>query len=284
MNDVLSETLRTIYDTSPECFESPVRLYAMIFDHLAYEREILGAIKPIMPDVTREFLENRDGGVMDFEKLCIAVSEPKNNQTNMESQETQGTQEDQEVSRSPEEYYNLACACKTVKGIVDVESYKKNLKKASALGHCIAMHTVARLYLKGKYFDKDVSAALELFEKCAENGDPHCYYEMSDIYLRELNDRSRQIEYLKKAVDAGVNEALYDLAMIYYSNGTPQDFSTAADLFKRAVANNDINAMYQLALCYRYGHGVERNMTEAMELLKRAAQLGHSRAKEIIGG
>lgn len=268
----LSDTLKTIYGTNPECFENANRLYAIIFDYLAYDRDLMAEIKTVLLDICREFQACKESVTIDFEKLVINVFE------------TQKSKVDQEVCESPEDYYKLACACKTVKGIVDEETYKNNLKKASDLGHCIAMHTVARLLLKGKYFRKDIQASLELFQKCAENGDAYCFYEMAEVYLRELNDKFNHFTYLKKAVNAGVQEAIYDLAMVYYSNGSPQDYSSAAELLKKAVTNGDINSMYQLALCYRYGHGVEKNMTEAMGLLKKAAELGHSKAKEIIGG
>ena len=173
---------------------------------------------------------------------------------------------------------------KTAKGIENAELYIGYMKKASDLGHRSAMHTMARFLYKGKYVEKDVKAAIELLIRCVEDGQVGCLYEIADLYHHELNDSDKYFEFLKKAVEADVKEAKYELAMLYYNNGLPDDYVKAVQILKSSVEDGDINSMYQLALCYRFGQGVTMNMGEAMELLRQAAKNGHSKAREIVGG
>lgn len=45
----------------------------------------------------------------------------------------------------------------------------------------------------------------------------------------------------------------------------------------------DAESMYQLAMCYRRGHGVKADNTEAMLWLKKAAEKGHTAAQYYLG-
>ena len=312
--DGFEEKLKCIYAEDPNSFLAPRRLFAYLCDHLYEDREGLLKIKDvILSGVCSDLLEMKKNNRFDFKALYDGrlitgdnIDEysrlvrsvcgilgfedkffPPVINTEREEKSTSNskiTLRKDDGEKSADEYYNLACVQKTAKGIENAELYIGYMKKASDLGHRSAMHTMARFLYKGKYVEKDVKAAVELLKKCVDDGQIGCLYEIADLYHRELNDSDMYFEYLKKAVDADVKEAKYELAMLYYNNGLPDDYVKAVQILKSSVDDGDINSMYQLALCYRFGQGVAMNMNEAMGLLRRAAQNGHSKAREIVGG
>lgn len=189
----------------------------------------------------------------------------------------------QEQERSADYYYNLACAQKTNKGIEDWNLYTKYMEKASEMSHLQAMQCMARLYLKGKHVSKDERKAVQLLKKCAELRDGRSCYELYRYYHEHSTEKTNEKYYLDLAAKLNVSEAQYDLAMLYYNNATDADYQKAFSLFTNAANNGEPCAYYQLALCYRFGHGVPKDMTKAMNMLSEAAKLGHAEAKRIIG-
>ena len=312
--DGIEETLKKLYIEDPNAFLVPHRLFAYLCDHLYEDREGLLKVKAvILSGVCRDLLEMRNSNRFDFRalydgrgingdnldvysRLVRSICEILGFEDRFVPPEINTEREEKNVSnskitlgkddgeKSADEYYNLACVQKTAKGIENAELYIGYMKKASDLGHRLAMHTMARFLYKGKFVEKDVKAAIELLIRCVEDGQVGCLYEIADLYHHELNDSDKYFEFLKKAVEADVKEAKYELAMLYYNNGLPDDYVKAVQILKSSVEDGDINSMYQLALCYRFGQGVTMNMGEAMELLRQAAKNGHSKAREIVGG
>jgi len=312
--DGYEEILKCIYAVDPDVLSAPKRLFAYFCDYSYEDRERLLMIKDIiLSGICSDLFEMKKKDIVDFQDLykgkqitgenleeytslvratCLILGceaqfvPPVINFENKEKSipNSKITLRKDDGEKSADEYYNLACVQKTARGIENAELYIGYMKKASDLGHRSAMHTMARFLYKGKYVEKDVIAAIELLIRCVDNGQVGCLYEIADLYHRELNDADKYFEYLKRAVEENVKEAKYELAMLYYNNGLPDDYVKAVQILKSSVDDGDINSMYQLALCYRFGQGVAMNMNAAMELLRQAAKNGHSKAREIVGG
>ncbi len=184
--------------------------------------------------------------------------------------------------KSAEEYYQMACAQKTNRGILDITLYIECMDKASEMGHARAMQYMARFYLKGKYVAQNEKKAIELYEKCAELNDGQSCYELYRYYKGKGTDRQKERHFLELASECNISAAQYELAMEYYHNATEADYRAAFSLLKKAGENGDPGAYYQMALCYRYGHGVEKDLQQAKNMLEKAANMGHSDAKKII--
>lgn len=192
------------------------------------------------------------------------------------------TLDKKEKKKSAQEYYKLACAQKSNIGIVDTTLYIDYMSKASEMGHAQAMQCMARFYLKGKYVQQNESMAIGLYKKCAELKDGQSCYELYRIYKRKGIEPDKSLQYLKMAAEYGMTSAQYDLAIAYIQNGTEDDYRTAFSLFQKAGEKGDPCAYYQLALCYRYGRGVDKDMQQARLMLEKAAGLGHHEAKIIL--
>ena len=186
--------------------------------------------------------------------------------------------------KTANDYYELAKAQKTIRGIENQDIYIDNLMKAVEMGHCDAIHTMAHYYIKGKFVPLDVNRGISLLKEIADKGDIKAAYDLYNLSKRNLLTFEEAFPYLKVAANGGMQNVFYELGMVYYENGSPEDYSNAVNWFEKACEYNDMHAYYQLALCYRFGHGVIADAKRAMELLNKAAELGHYKAKEIIGG
>lgn len=83
-------------------------------------------------------------------------------------------------------------------------------------------------------------------------------------------DEQEKLCCLRKAFEYGNISAAIQLAMHYqWYDSTP---ALAAYWYGQAAAKDDIDGLYELALCYQDGNGVERSPVKAQELLRRAAQ------------
>lgn len=77
---------------------------------------------------------------------------------------------------------------------------------------------------------------------------------------------------VEQAVKEQDPEAQYQLAMMYrVGQGVEKDLSVAADLFERAARQGHSLAQYQLGQQYKYGLGVEQNARMAEKWLTKAA-------------
>ncbi|MCI8306590.1 MAG: sel1 repeat family protein [Lachnospiraceae bacterium] len=298
----------------PDIYNKPKILLAYLFDYFPDEEELLIKLAPsILSDISVLFYGQLLCGKFDSVQILKEASE--NSDANMsymnmylrtlylvEGAEEFFTEYKTDAARadgkreytinikksnediSAEEYYQMACMQKSEKGIEDKALYVDLLKKASDKGHLAAKHSMALFYLKGKYVKQDIDRGFMELMECADNGYAGAGYEIYTFSkrYREIISENIAFDYLKKAAMAGMREAEYDLAMLYYENGADGDYKKAVELLRKCADKNDAGAMYQLALCYRYGHGTSPDIKKAMELLEKAAGLGHKRAKEII--
>lgn len=168
--------------------------------------------------------------------------------------------------------------------------------------------------------------AIALLQQSADLGNGNAAYKLGEMIAKGENglkqDFKNAVEYLTKAVDAGVDNAYIPLSMIYY--GVKKNVGHAIALLKRctdssnrdlvALAANvlgdiyrcgeddsiidlvesvrwftkaaeagDADGMYALSVHYERGDGVTQDETEAMLWLRRAADAGHAKAQRRLG-
>ena len=64
--------------------------------------------------------------------------------------------------------------------------------------------------------------------------------------------------------------------------GVQENPAEAAKWFRMAAEKNDPVAIFNLALHYRWGKGLEKDLDKAVELLRKAAELGYENAKTAL--
>ena len=70
--------------------------------------------------------------------------------------------------------------------------------------------------------------------------------------------------------------------MYYYEYGVDQDLPEAFKWYLQAAENGNMNAQYNVGICYEYGKGVEIDLDKAIEWYTKAADLGHEKAKKAL--
>src|ERR1044072_2966936 len=89
------------------------------------------------------------------------------------------------------------------------------------------------------------------------------------------HDKDRYFKERKEAVENGNKKEMNELATCYYYGvGTEKDLGKAFYWFKKAAKNSDMKAMNNLAACYRYGNGTEKDLKESFYWLKEAVKNG----------
>ena len=197
--------------------------------------------------------------------------------------------------------------------------------KGKEVGDVLAALNVA--YYLPKNSDERNRTCFELFEdilKLAEDGDILAQSELADMYLYGYGieeDEEEGVKWLKKSAESGYWRSMDKLANCYSDGiGVSQDKLKAIDLYKRVYElgsgeaankigliydenqNNSEEAVkwyrkgfekgydcsgYNLADCYSNGIGVSQDELKALELYKKAYELGGSASGEAaykIGG
>jgi len=69
----------------------------------------------------------------------------------------------------------------------------------------------------------------------------------------------------------------------HHGTGAPNDEPKAIEWYKKAVAQNHIEATYDLASCYLIGQCTKPDIEEALKLMDKAAKAGYSNAQFELG-
>jgi TPR repeat protein len=112
-------------------------------------------------------------------------------------------------------------------------------------------------------------------------------YDSAMSHMRSENPNTRDIvATLRQAIDAGSPRAAYALATWYLygkDDVVPQDYGEALRLLRIAAEVHIPAALYDLAVCYANGEGVEQDWDRAFELYLQAALHGDDDAVFKVG-
>lgn len=128
------------------------------------------------------------------------------------------------------------------------------------------------------YTAGDYATALKEWQPLAEQGEPHCEYNLGLLYAQGLGvpkDFARAAEYYRKAAEQGIVAAEYNLGVLYSSGqGVPKDDTEASKWFLKAASQGDVHAAESLANVYAEGPGAFQNFAEAEKWYRKAAESG----------
>lgn len=97
-------------------------------------------------------------------------------------------------------------------------------------------------------------------------------------------DPQKANELYLRAAALGNTEAMNRLGYCYdYGIGVPESPGMAAVWYRKAADLGNSKAAYNLGVCYYHGSGVSRSLENAIELYKKAADLGFSKAIHSLG-
>ncbi|MFL0116898.1 T9SS type A sorting domain-containing protein [Tenacibaculum maritimum] len=127
---------------------------------------------------------------------------------------------------------------------------------------------MARFYLR-KGSEREDKKAFNLLEKSAEQGNAIAAGDLGALYKYgkgcDLNFTKAK-QWFKKAAEAGNGKAIYSLGYLSLKGlgNIEQDYQQAIYWFEKS---NYPMAKYWLGVCYRYGYGVEKDISKANQYL-----------------
>ena len=143
-------------------------------------------------------------------------------------------------------------------------------------------------YEKGAVFKRDYKAALHFYLLAGEAGDALAMNNAGWIYENGLGVE-RNVEKAVKlyaiAAKAGSTTAMVNLGNIYEEgmlDGKP-DYDACYQWYRRAANAGDAKGRFNLANCYHWGHGVERDYRKAFPMFKEMADAGYEGAAFYAG-
>jgi TPR repeat protein len=196
-------------------------------------------------------------------------------------------------------------------------------RDAAEKGQAVAQIDLGLNFAKGTGAPKDLAAALQWFQRAADQNDPRGQY-----YVGLMHERGYAVErsyatalsWYQKAAEqnyppaeiavarfhgqglgvprdltqrnawlaraAGQDSPLAEnvLGNIYRLGlGVPQDLAAAAQWYQRAAGHDFAPAQARLGLMYMHGNGVKKDYVQAMQYLRHAADKGNPLAQNGIG-
>ena len=145
---------------------------------------------------------------------------------------------------------------------------------------------LALCYENGLGVDKNLHTAKHWYNKAALQGLAEAQYRFAVLsVVTEKKFTQESIKWLEKSAQQDNDEALYLLALCYKNgDGVKVDIPMAVKLLKKGVARNNPESQHELAMIYFHGMGGEKpNRPEAVRLLKAAASQGHPGALYDLG-
>ena len=136
---------------------------------------------------------------------------------------------------------------------------------------------------------KDAVRAAELWQKSSELGDPEAAATYGKILMEGApgveKDQAKACKHLRRAAEAGDPDCMYRLGNAYKNGlGVNKSDEEAGNWFRKAQQAGYVTpeqrtqqgaALYQQAVVFYTGQGVQRDVGKAIQLFVAAAQRGH---------
>lgn len=159
------------------------------------------------------------------------------------------------------------------------------------------------LYIKGWVYwngveniEKDITKAIEYFTESFERGGRYSAHELAHIYLTEddanknIYNKEKGIEWLKKGVDSNSTDAMLYLAHIYLCSEDDKKFKLyrnprrGVELLEKAARHGSGEAYMELGMLYNEGINVDKDDNKFYEYNKKGYDLGNAAAANNLGG
>jgi TPR repeat protein len=156
-----------------------------------------------------------------------------------------------------------------------------------------AQFALAGRYEQGIDVPQDLDKAVSLYEKAMENGRDDAKAKRNALQRKLAGRKERQkmlggkwkpIEEVRKLAEGGDAKAQYDLGCRCRDGEDMEfwDYDQAFGWFAKAAEQGLREAQFELAECYRKGHGTTMDWRKAAEWLDKAAKQRHAKAKEVL--
>ncbi len=198
---------------------------------------------------------------------------------------------------NPDAKYALACCQLSGDGMeLDEAKAIKSIVELADTGHADAMGELAEIRENAEAGDsesqfllglslagKDDAKSAEWLGKAAEGGLAKAQCVLGILYHDGkgiAKDENLALKWLERAAEAGNTTAQCKLGEDHYWDVTD---SLAPLWFGKAADHGDARGISWLADCFENGFGVEKDLSKAIELRSRAADMGFPEAQAFLG-
>jgi len=174
------------------------------------------------------------------------------------------------------------------------------LEKAAEQGETSAQYMLGIFYCTGNGVPKDIDKGVKLIRKAAEQGDENAQLSLGGMYFSgEVvgvpKDLLKAAEWVRKAAAQGFAEAKKALPEVEAAlkkekvreereaaEKRAQEEKEAAEKLRAAAEQGNADAQFNLGNSYFTGQGVTRDYAKAAEWFGKAAEQGHTEAKDLL--
>lgn len=151
-------------------------------------------------------------------------------------------------------------------------------KKVAEKGYDSAQYNLALCYEFGRGTEINLSEAIKWYEKAAEQGNVDAQYNLAICFKEGRGTEAnlqKAIEWYQKAAEQDYH-AMNNLAVCYEEEGNLKE---AFKLYETSAKQGNVDAQFNLALCYEEGKGTEIDLKEAIKWYEKAAEQGDANAQ-----
>ena len=164
-----------------------------------------------------------------------------------------------------------------------IEWYQKSANQ----GYAEAQSNLGLIYAHGEGVPADYSEAIKWFSKAAEQGNANAQNSLGVMYANGqgvTKDDAEAVKWCQKAAEQGDAVAQFNFgAMYFHGEGMTQDFTKAVKWYRKSAEQGNPQAQGLLGLCYEEGKGVTSNIVEAVKWYRKAAEQGSVRDECSMG-
>jgi len=160
-------------------------------------------------------------------------------------------------------------------------------RKSADLGHVPAMCNLGICYDDGAGIPANAAEAIKWLGMAAAKGDVAATIRL-DLLQSKLATNPAQVTIFrsfKAKAEKGDAIAQFSLGNCYENgNGVAKNLDEAANWWRKAADHGHPNAQCKTGLCYESGIGVPRDFAQAISWYRKAAEQGHAGAQFNLGG
>lgn len=183
-----------------------------------------------------------------------------------------------------EAYYFLGLC--TVSGeFVEGEEAIKWFLKAAEKGHAQAQCCVAMCYDFGNDVAEDKNEAFKWYQKSASQGFADAQFHLGYCYkngLGVVKDDIQAYKWYEEAAKQNHEDARSHLMFCNAGLSPDRDELKFFEWLTIAMMRGDAEAQFNVGLCYVFGRGVDQDLEQGYEWVKKAAKNGSTNAKVLL--
>lgn len=158
------------------------------------------------------------------------------------------------------------------------------IRKAAEQGDAASQHKLGVAYVNGQGVPEDPAQGMNWLRKALAQGHAETQLWFGLLLYQSGQDYSQAAELFRKAADQGEPDAQVMLGDSYHrGRGMPQDYTQSAYWYRKAAEQGNVSGQLFLGSAYASGQGVAQDYAQATNWYRKAAEQGDASAQAKVG-